>query len=328
MSGISELNNEGLRRINNILEQNPDYLRGYVNFLTDLSINTRYQYAIDVISFMKYINKSVEELTEEDFISYIACKKYKENGEEVTSSCQIKIYSALKRFSEYLFCLKKINRNFMADIKKPKAKESQKTKQKREKGFLTDEEIKIVLRELDKQKIFFENYGRELKIRDKAILYVFLTTGIRKSALRALDIESVDFKNRILNVVDKGSKVRSIYISKELIHILDEWIQARNRMLRDFDKTDALFISTRMKRISLKSIDRLVEKYCMCIDGKDITPHKLRATYGTNLYEKTHDIKFVQECMGHTSTSVTERYIRGQQNKTKEASDIMSKLIK
>ena len=63
------------------------------------------------------------------------------------------------------------------------------------------------------------------------------------------------------------------------------------------------------------------------IDGKNITPHKLRATYGTQLYNKTGDIYFVQECMGHSNPKVTELYVRDKKENTKRAGDIMDKLL-
>ena len=63
------------------------------------------------------------------------------------------------------------------------------------------------------------------------------------------------------------------------------------------------------------------------INGKNITPHKLRATYGTQLYNKTGDIYFVQQCMGHTNPKTTELYVRERKQNTKRASDIMDKLI-
>ena len=72
----------------------------------------------------------------------------------------------------------------------------------------------------------------------------------------------------------------------------------------------------------------LIKKYSAGIDGKNITPHKLRATYGTQLYNKTGDIYFVQDCMGHHSPKTTENYVREKKQNTKKASDIMSKLMK
>ena len=75
------------------------------------------------------------------------------------------------------------------------------------------------------------------------------------------------------------------------------------------------------------TIYRIVNKYAKDIEGKHITPHKLRATYGTHLYDKTKDVYLVQSCMGHSNPKTTEMYIRGQNNNNrKTAADIMSKI--
>ena len=100
----------------------------------------------------------------------------------------------------------------------------------------------------------------------------------------------------------------------------------RIKFLRDENEL-ALFISNRGTRMDQRSIDRVVSKYAQDIEGKHITPHKLRATYGTQLYASTNDLYFVQSCMGHSNPKTTELYIRGQKDSSrKTASDIMSKL--
>ena len=76
------------------------------------------------------------------------------------------------------------------------------------------------------------------------------------------------------------------------------------------------------------SIYNVVKKYSKNINGKNITPHKLRATYGTQLYNETGDIYFVQDCMGHSNPKTTELYVRDKKENRKKASDIMAKMIK
>lgn len=76
-----------------------------------------------------------------------------------------------------------------------------------------------------------------------------------------------------------------------------------------------------------RTISRIVEKYACNIEGKHITPHKLRATYGTQLYAATKDLYFVQSCMGHSNPATTELYIRGQKNSSRQtASELMSNI--
>ena len=115
-------------------------------------------------------------------------------------------------------------------------------------------------------------------------------------------------------------------MSDETIRILNNWLEKRKRLLND-KLEDALFISNQRTRIEQTSVYRIVNKYAKEIEGKHITPHKLRATYGTQLYNATKDIYFVQQCMNHSNPKTTETYIRGVKNTTKTASDIMTNLL-
>lgn len=99
----------------------------------------------------------------------------------------------------------------------------------------------------------------------------------------------------------------------------------RNEILGDIQE-DALFISNRKQRISDKSVSRFVHKYASDIQGKSISPHKLRATFGTQILNATGDLYLTQKAMGHSSPKTTELYIRGQKNPTKKTSEIMKNL--
>ena len=103
------------------------------------------------------------------------------------------------------------------------------------------------------------------------------------------------------------------------------WIYIRENIVDDDEQ--ALFISNRKKRMDVSSISNVVKKYSKHINNKNITPHKLRATYGTQLYNETRDVLFVQDCMGHSSPKTTQLYIRDRKDNLKKASDIMAKLI-
>ena len=127
--------------------------------------------------------------------------------------------------------------------------------------------------------------------------------------------------------MDKGSKIHKYILPHKTMKALQEWIIKRQELL-DNEKEKALFISKYKTRISQCAISNLVKKYTADIEGKHITPHKLRATFGTHLYNETRDIKFVQDQMGHSSPKITEIYIRGNQDADrKKASDIMSKFL-
>lgn len=328
MSKINDVEKKYREKINSILIENgnKNELRGYINFMKDSSVRTKYTYLNIIIGFME--DKEVENLSFDDFNNYIEEVTYKENGEKKTSSFQILTYSAMKKFCEYLYASKKINENYMLYIKRPKAIESQKTTEKRYKGYLTEKEIKKVLNNIDNYNLL--SFGRSTPdcwlSRDKAIIYTFLNTGIRCSALMTIEIDDLDLKERTLLVTDKGSKVKKYDLSKSLCDVLNEWVNYRKEILGK-EESDILFISNRKVMMTQQLIYLTIKKYTQCIEDKNITPHKLRATYGTQLYNKTGDIYFVQDCMGHSNPKTTELYIRDKKENTKRASDIMSKLL-
>lgn len=327
MTGIQQYELSYQNKINAILDSNPN-LRGFYSFMQSVSISTSYIYLCNVASFLKYVNKDVDKLDIDDFSRYLTKIKRNQKGESSTASYRIEVYSALKKYGKYLVASNKLESNPMDLIERPRFTESQKTISKREVGFLTQEEIKTYIKRVESGVGNSRSIARQSdwKSRDKAIIILFLTTGIRCSALIKIDMGDIDFENRILQVTDKENKVNTYELSKYTIGILSEWIKDRETMLGDIEQ-NALFISNQRSRISQLSVSRIVNKYASDINGKNITPHKLRATYGTQLYNQTRDIYFVQKCMNHSSPQTTERYIRGGEDVTKRAGNIMESVI-
>lgn len=324
MTGLEVYNKINDRKINKVLGTYPNrsYLRGYSNYISNLSRATIYNYIIKVNIFINYIgNKTPEEINIDDYLEFMASIK------ELTSSAQITYYAALKKFSTYLFITDKVKTDYMARVNKPKKKESQKTKEKRARGFLSEDEIEEYLSNVDDGVGSERAQLRQIKDkeRDKAIVLILLNTGMRKSALFKLDLESIDMDKKTITVTDKGDKVIVYEMNKTVYKALDIYLKVREEKYHPID--NALFLSNRKTRLSVLGISDIVKKYADGIN-KNISPHKLRATYGTQLYNKTHDIMFVKSCMNHESSSTTELYIRGDvsQNK-KRAANIMDDII-
>lgn len=328
MSGRQEITKKFLDMINVILDNSSEYMTGFSNFMSDSSIKTKYYYINHVNAFMKYTNKNPENLLFDDFSNYMASIIYKEDGSKTSSSYQINIYSSLKKFCEYLYVSKRLPENYMLYIKRPKAKESQETIVKREKGYLTERELKRYIRSVEIGATAPHRVQSiEWDIRDKAIILTFLCTGIRNSALRTIDLQDVDLRKKTLVVTDKGEHVRIFDIPDSLCEAISEWLECREKIMKGYH-SQALFVSRRKNRMDSGTVLHIVKRYAdVSIDGKNITPHKLRATYGTQLYNKTGDIYFVQECMGHSNPKVTELYIRDKKQNTKRAGDIMDGLL-
>lgn len=326
-SGTQEVNKKQIKRINNLIENEPDYIKGFSSFMNYSSLGTKYTYLTYVINFIRFVDKDPIDYTFDDFLYYIERNKYKDNGEQNTQSYQIAVYSALKKYSEYLFASKKISDNFMKHVCRPKAFDSQKTIEKRMNGFLEENEIKELLDALNRNDVnTYRQTGSRTNFRDKLIIKTFLITGIRCTALVKLDKSSVNFSNNTIIVTDKGSKVKIFEMPKEYMDDLKLWINLRDNTANK--DTDALFVTKYGNRITQESVSKITLKYTRRIKNKHITPHKLRATYGTQLYDNTGDVYFVQECMGHSSPKTTELYIRGNKNRTKDAAQIINNIIK
>lgn len=310
-------------KIDRLLEKNSDkgYLKGYRYFLIGMAPSSIYNYISRVNHFMDSTQKEPEDLRLDDYTIYL--------GEiaDRTSSYRIVTHTALRKFSLYLKANDINTLDPMQYISRPKAKESIETKEKRVKGFLEKKEIKTIKKNIEfgVGSLRARHIQEKSYERDMAIFMIFLNTGMRCSALCKLDVDNIDKESKSIVVTDKGSKVMRYNLAEETWDCLSEWLYKREYMV-DSDE-EALFISRSNERMGYRSIYNLVKKYSEGIKGKNITPHKLRATYGTQLYNATKDIKFVQKCMNHSNPQTTMLYIRGDENKTKEASEIMSKLI-
>lgn len=316
------------RKTTQVCEKYPDwYLQDFANFMTRQGASTVYNYVVKVSNMMKYCKREPKDLTLLDYSRYLAFIK------ATSSSNRITVYAAMKKYSSFLYNTGICSDDPMKRLDRPKKEESIETQQKRENGFLTKTEIRQLLHNVENT---YEPYwcgeskkiGKALKARDIAILYVFLNTGMRLSALWKLDLSNIDIENRRIVTIDKGRKIQEYPIGKDVAKRLSNWLLVRGN-LKPSENEPGLFISKYGERVSSSTIMRLVEKYAACIEGKHITPHKLRATYGTQIYNATHDLYAVQSCMGHSSPKTSELYIRGQQNKSrKSGSDIMERLMK
>ena len=140
-------------------------------------------------------------------------------------------------------------------------------------------------------------YYEKTKERDLAIVTLLLGTGIRVSECVGLDVEDVDFKNNGIKVTRKGGNEMVVYFGHEV------------EIVPVAGHEHALFYSTQRKRIGIQAVENLVKKYAGAITTtKKITPHKLRSTYGTTLYQETGDIYLVADVLGHRDVNTTKKH--------------------
>ena len=134
-------------------------------------------------------------------------------------------------------------------------------------------------------------------------------TGIRVSECVGLDIQDVDFHSGGIHIHRKGGKEVTVYFGIEVEDALKDYLEERKAVIPETGHENALFLSLQRKRLSVRSVENLVKKYARIVTPlKKITPHKLRSTYGTNLYQETGDIYLVADVLGHADVNTTKKH--------------------
>ena len=152
-------------------------------------------------------------------------------------------------------------------------------------------------------------YHERTKTRDMAILTLLLGTGIRVSECVGLDLNDVDFKNNGIKVHRKGGAEVMVYFGDEVMDALLAYYDEREYITPVEGHSNALFLSIQNKRITVRAVENLVKKYSKLVTNvKNITPHKLRSTYGTTLYQETGDIYLVADVLGHKDVNTTRKH--------------------
>lgn len=246
------------------------------------------------INISKLFNRSfINDINIQDMYSYIS---YLDNELNDNSSTRSRKISALRSFYKYLHQeIEIIDNNITEKLRNPKM-------QKRQPVYLTLSETELLLDTINKEKNEF------LRNRDLAIVFTFLTTGMRLSELVSVDLK--DIKDDHFSIVGKGNKERTIYLTKNCIDLIDNYIMIRKNYLKEV-KVDALFISTRKKRISNRAVQSTVDKYLKKagFDTRVYSTHKLRHTAATLMYKYGNvDIRALKDVLGHESVSTTQIY--------------------
>ena len=152
-------------------------------------------------------------------------------------------------------------------------------------------------------------YHNITRLRDLALLTLLLGTGIRVSECVGLNIKDIDFDNCSLKVVRKGGNEAIVYFGDEVEDAMRDYLEERKNIMAITGHEEALFLSMQNKRLSVRSVELLVKKYASQVTSlKKITPHKLRSTYGTNLYKESGDIYLVASVLGHKDVNTTKKH--------------------
>lgn len=208
--------------------------------------------------------------------------------------------SALRSFFRFLRREKLIDSDPVCGIAGPKTGYSIPT-------FLTVDEVFSLLAAPDRSDRFMS--------RDRAILEMLYSTGIRVAELVSGSVDDLDFDTEMLRVRGKGNKERLVPVGGPAIEAVHRWLADRQRLIRKrLEKQrpvdgEALFLNGRGGRLTSRSVERLVSTYALRVGIRQaVTPHALRHSFATHLLEMGADLRCVQELLGHASLSTTQRY--------------------
>ena len=278
-----------------MIEKNLEEFIRYLRIERNTSFYTIQNYEIDLRQYFNILTKmristieKINRLHMRNYLSILQKKGYKK------SSIKRKI-SAIRSFFNFLLRERKVDKNPLTYIRSPRI-------EKRIPTFLDEEEIKTLL-EMPRENTF-------LGLRDKVILEVLYSTGIRVSELVSLNLQDLDFLGEMIRIRGKGNKQRTTPIGSIALGLLTKYLPLREKFLKEL-KTfhEAIFINARGRRLSTRSVCRIIGNYIKLTGiKKHITPHTLRHTFATHLLNAGCGLRDVQEMLGHVNISTTQIY--------------------
>lgn len=175
-----------------------------------------------------------------------------------------------------------------------------------------------------------QRYLNFTRTRDTAMLLLFLGTGIRVSECVGLDIDDLDFELNAFLVTRKGGDQSILYFPDQVADALQAYLIERSKIEPLEGHENALFLSLQKRRMTQRAVENMVKKYALVAAPlkKRISPHKLRSTFGTNLYQETGDIYLVADVLGHSDVNTTRRHYAAMSDANKRKASRMVPLPK
>lgn len=308
------------KKIGAIVSQLPEYVYDYfIGIENNSSSLTRRNYAMDINIFFDFLqeilhkNKSEIQLSDldklkstqiEQYLSYLSYYetdgKVNKNGERGKA----RKLASIRSFFKYLFDHDLLSSNVASKVPTPKLHNKEIIR-------LEADEVSRMLDAVSSNNTFSKRqkaYNQNTLERDNALVTLFLGTGIRISECVGLNINDFDFSQNAFKVTRKGGNQTVLYFSKEVADALKIWLKKR-ATLGIPETEQAMFLSLQKKRISVRAVEDLVKKFAKeATPLKKISPHKLRSTFGTNLYRETKDIYIVADVLGHRDVNTTKKH--------------------
>lgn len=307
----------------------PDYVNTYLNaLLTDCQTSSAEGYAADILAFLQYLRRQNPEfaryetkdipyallgqLNYQDIQEYINGLSYPHRTPaggtiraEAGQARRMRMKSSLSGLFEYLTVNGYITKNPMTGVRKI----HRKTDKAIDRLSVSQanrlvEDISNAETGTPRQQMF----EKKTVLRDTAITKLLLGTGIRISECVGLDTDDIDFNENVLWVIRKGGKADKVYFNDDVAQALMDYMDLERPDYADEDN-HALFLSLRRQRMTARSIQYMLKKFGTASLGRpNLSPHKLRKTFGTLLYDQSGDIKLVADSLGHASPETSAKY--------------------
>lgn len=295
-----KINIENELKLREIIKSLPYFCKDFfIGIEPTTSSRTRIAYAYDLRVFFEYIHDNnpiyqkmelpnfplelLDEVKAQDIEEYLSWLKYyvKDDVEHTNQERGIsRKLASLRSFYNFFFRTERIATNPAELVQMPKLHEKTIVR-------LDVDEVALLLDEVESGENLTKRqkaYHSQTKKRDLALLTLMLGTGIRVSECVGLDLTDIDFKNNGIKVHRKGGYESIVYFGEEVEQALCEYLKERKEIIPMEGSANALFLSMQKKRMSVRSVENLVKKYAKLVTSlKNITPHKLRSTYGTAL---------------------------------------------
>ncbi len=309
------------RKIIQGLAQFPYYVSDFlVSIENNSSSLTRLNYLTDLNIFFNYLSNilnkpqkqislnDLESLKARDIERFLSYTTYFEKDGKVHTNkekAKARKLSATRSLFKFLFNSDMISSNVVSKITTPKIHTKEIIR-------LEPDEVAKLLDEAECPSNLSQReigYNQKTRERDVAMLTLFLGTGIRISECVGLNVNDINLADNSFKITRKGGNEVVLYFSNEVKEALAAWLRVRED-IQTLDKDEqALFLSLQRKRITPRAVENLVKKYSFAVTPlKKISPHKLRSTYGTNLYRETQDIYIVADVLGHKDVNTTKKH--------------------
>ena len=317
---------ENTLRLRDVLKTLPPFCRDFFRAIEPrTTTKTRISYAYDIRIFFQFLLEQnpafkdwsmdaftvdiLDQITAIDLEEYEEYLKVYQAGDKTETNGERGLkrkMSSLRSFYAYYFKREMIHTNPTVLVDVPKIHQKSIIR-------LEADEVAMLLDYIEhggddltgQKKVYYE----KTKDRDLALVTLLLGTGVRVSECVGLDIEDVDFKNNGIKVTRKGGNEMVVYFGPEVEKALKNYLEVRKNIVPVEGHEHALFYSTQRKRIGVQAVENLVKKYARQVTTtKKITPHKLRSTYGTALYQETGDIYLVADVLGHKDVNTTKKH--------------------